>query len=91
MAFAIGGLRRFDYGGNNGTTSTGLFAYGTADAAATVEASDYFNSATALLQKGDIIFASMVVGGTPVLKSYIVTSATGAAAVTVALQTTTAG
>ena len=91
MAFLIAGLRRVDYGGNNTVTSTGLFHYGTPDAAATVEAANYFNSATALLQKGDVILATMVVTGTPILKQYIVTSATAAATVTVALQTTTAG
>jgi hypothetical protein len=67
------------------------FVYSTDDAAAVVEAANYFNSATARLTKGSIIMASMVAAGTNVLKNYVVTSATGAATVTVALQTTTAG
>lgn len=65
--------------------------YATDDAAATVEAANYFNGAFARLSKGDIIDASMVNGGTPIRKAYIVTSATGAATVVVALLTTTAG
>ena len=67
------------------------WGYATADTAATVETSGYFNSAATLLAKGDVIDASMVLGGTPVFKNYVVTSASGATPVTIALQTTTAG
>lgn len=94
MAYATEGLRRIGYGGSvgNGAGSVrSLWHYATNDAAATVEAANYFNSEAAQFTKGDVIEASMVLGGTPVTKRYIVTSATGAATVTVAIQTATAG
>lgn len=91
MAYDSAGLRRFAYGGRVSTKTYGIWHYATADAAATVEGSGYFNSATAQLRKGDIIMALMVTGGTPVLKNYVVTSADGAGTVVVALQATTAG
>ncbi len=64
--------------------------YATDDSAATVETSGYFNSGATLFSKGDIIDARMDIGGTPVRKGYVVTAAS-ATAVTIALQTTTAG
>lgn len=67
------------------------WGYATADTAATVETSGYFNAAASLVSKGDQIDAAMVLGGTPVRKSYVVTSANGVTPVTIALQTTTAG
>ena len=67
------------------------WGYATADTAATVEGGGYFNPAPTILAKGDIIEAVMVLGGTPVHKTYVVTSASGAATVVIALQTTTAG
>ena len=70
------------------------WAYTTADAAATVEASNYFNSAFRNFRKGDLISAVMALAdgsGTPVHKTYVVTSETGAATVVIALQATTAG
>ena len=67
------------------------WGYATADTAATVETSGYFNSAASLVQKGDTIRAAMVMGGAPVLKDYIVTSANGVTPVTIGLQTATAG
>ena len=65
--------------------------YATDDAAATVEAANYFNAGYQRFNKGDVIIASMVNGGTPILKKYIVTSASQATTVVIALQTTTAG
>jgi hypothetical protein len=94
MAYKAEGLRRLTYGGavGNGVGSVrSVFHYADTDAAATVEAANYFNSAAKDFVKGDIIKASLALGGTPVLKQYIVTSATGASPVTIALQTTTAG
>ena len=67
------------------------WGYATADTAATVETSGYFNAAASLVQKGDAIRAAMVLGGTPVLKNYVVTSANNVTPVTIALQTATAG
>lgn len=91
MAYDVTGLRRYAYGGRVGTKTYSLWHYVTPDTAATVEAANYFNSATSLLRKADVIEAVMVTGGTPVTKRYIVTSVDDAATVTIALQTTTAG
>lgn len=94
MAYAAAGLRRQEHRGavGNGDGSvTSEWAYDTNDTAAVVEAANYFNSAAALFSKGDTIEAVMARGGTPVLKKYVVTSATGATTVVIALQTTTAG
>lgn len=68
-----------------------LFLYGTDDAAATVEAAGYFNGARAILNKGDIIMASMVNSGTPVTKQYIATAVPATGNVTIAIQVVTAG
>lgn len=62
----------------------------TADAAAVVEAANYLNASASRLPKGTLIEAVMAIGGTPVLKNYVVTANTGTV-VTIALQTTTAG
>lgn len=67
------------------------WAYTIPDAAAVVEAASYFNAAASGFAKGDSIDAVMAVNGTPIRKNYVVTSATGAATVVIALQTTTAG
>lgn len=68
-----------------------VFVYATDVAAATVETAGYFNGARAQLRKGDIILASMVNGGTPVGKTYVVTAVPATGNVTIALQTATAG
>ena len=69
-----------------------LYSYATDDAAATVEAAGYFNSARTRLTVGTVIIASMANAGTPVLKAYVVTAAPQVTGnVTIALQTTTAG
>jgi hypothetical protein len=74
-----------------GATPLNLYSYATTDTAAQVEAANYFNSIARQLRRGDVILSVTGTGGTPVLKQYVVTSATGATTVTVALQTTTAG
>lgn len=86
MAFQARGLRCIGPGGalDDAQPHSGLWHYITNDAAAAVEAGGYFNSATQRLKKGDIIWASLDIDGTPALKSYIVTSATGAATVVIA-------
>lgn len=93
MPFDINNLRRCGYGAalaqNAPPVST--HSYVTADAAATVEAAGYFNAGTKHLAKGDKIEARMAMTGTPVLKEYIVTNASGAAVVVVALQAPAAG
>jgi hypothetical protein len=94
MAYIEQGLRRMTYGGavGNGVGSVrSMWHYVTADAAATVEAANYFNSASSQFTKGDKIELVAAVGGTPVSKTLVVTSATGAATVVVAQSSVTAG
>lgn len=76
---------------STGVTTTSTWRYATDDAAATVETAGYFNNARSQLQVGDVIQATMAMGGTPVLKHYVVTAVPASGNVTVALQTTTAG
>jgi hypothetical protein len=97
MALAIQALSRVGQtvvGVAVGTPKAAMVAmwlYGTDDAAATVEAAGYFNGARGNLAVGDMIDASMVNGGTPVSKRYVVTAVPASGNVTVALQATTAG
>lgn len=69
--------------------SKSLFHYVTDDTVANILASGYFNGATKELEKGDIIIASCVNGGTNTCTTCVVTSATGAATVTTAAATFT--
>jgi hypothetical protein len=69
----------------------GLHLYATDDAAATVEAAGYFNNARAFLRKGDVIIATMVNSGTPVMKQYVATAVPATGNITIAIQTVTAG
>lgn len=64
--------------------SKSVFHYVTDDTVANIIASGYFNSATKELEKGDVIIASCVNGGTNTCTVCVVTSATGAATVTTA-------
>lgn len=78
-----------------GVTSTGAqpavdATYDTTDAAATVEAANYFLGAQAQLPKGSTINAAMALGGTPVHKTYVVT-VSNATTLTIVLQATAAG
>lgn len=85
MAFDINELACM---GNGGAIGSGLGSVArvwhlkTNDTLATVAASGYFNAATALLAKGDMIYVSGDVDGTPGINGYVVNSATGAATVT---------
>lgn len=74
------------------TTQKSIWGYVTADTAATVEGAGYFPAATlsGVVSVGDVIEAVMVVGGTPVKKTYVVTVSTSST-ITIALQTATAG
>ena len=93
MAFAQAGFSLMEAGGVCGATGQYRFIrarYITLDAAATVEATGYFNSIYQNLPVGSLIDAIMAVGGTPVFKNYIVT-ASSSAGVTIALQTVSAG
>jgi hypothetical protein len=60
-----------------------VFKYSTNDLLNDVTASGYFNSATAKLQKGDLILVAGDLDGTPFTTQVSVNSATGAATVTV--------
>jgi hypothetical protein len=83
MAFALAGLRAVATGpAYPGATTAAvnvqkLWHYMTSDATATVTAANYWNSAVALLNKGDIIHSVALTGGTPALTTYVVTSNNG--------------
>lgn len=81
-------------GGTDGLQSSNdtcrRWAYSTKDPAATVETAGYFNTLYDILKKGDVIQAVMAFGGTPVVKTYVVT-ASSSAGVTIAVQTTVLG
>jgi hypothetical protein len=72
------------FGMSHGAGTNRTHHYSSADANTTIAASGYFNSATKFLQKGDVLFVTGSIGGTPDKGTYVVTSATGAATVTVA-------
>lgn len=63
-----------------------LYLYATADAFAAVTASGYFNGATKSLRKGDVIITMCSLDGTPTTTMVGVTSASGAAIVTTAVE-----
>jgi len=69
-----------------------LWGYVTTDSAATVETAGYFPAATLyqMLNVGDVIVASMGIGGTQKAKLYVVTVSTSST-ITVALLSTTSG
>lgn len=81
-------------GGTDGNpTSPTIYdmRYATNDAAATVETAGYWNGARALLTVGSQITATMAAGGTPVLKTYVVTVVPATGNVVAVLQATAAG
>ena len=91
MALDTNGLRRHCVKCNAASGAPNShWLYDTTDAAATVEAANYFNGAVTDLMKGDTIQATMAKGGTPVGKQYVVTANSGTA-VTIAIFTATAG
>jgi hypothetical protein len=68
-------------GSGNGSVAR-IWHYKTNDLMSSVDDSGYFNDATNLLAKGDMIFVSADVDGTPAINGFVVDSATGAATVT---------
>lgn len=68
-----------------------MFFYATDDAAAVVEAAGYWNNARNTVRVGDTVIASMVNGGTPVMKQYVFTVVPATGNVVAVLQSTTAG
>jgi hypothetical protein len=93
MAFNINGFRlgeAFGVAGASGQYRYTWATYITTDTAAVVEAAHYFDSIYQNLPVGTVIEATMAMGGTPVIKDYVVT-ASSASAVTIALKSTAAG
>lgn len=87
-----GHIRRINEGGivGLGGQPITLWYLSTKETAAQVESAGYLNAWAADLPLGTPIIAAMDVDGTPKIKNYIVSVNTGTA-VTIALQTTTAG
>ena len=77
MAYDVKNIKRFAIGATQNSITAGIWHYKSADAVATVETANYFNALAAELQIGDIIFASLVMGGSPVGRQYMVTANTG--------------
>lgn len=57
-----------------GATRNTIHHYSTVDTHALVIAANYFNPAAAWLQIGDVIIGSTGIGGTPVLRMYMVSN-----------------
>lgn len=70
--------------GDNPSRHRSIFHYCTDDAHTVVVAAGYFNPVRAMLQPGDIIFASTVLAGTPVLRIYGVVTVPATGNITVA-------
>lgn len=76
MAFNSANMKRINVGDES------MYVYKSADAIAATAASGYFNSYTSSLKKGDAII--IIDSSTPTIDVCVVSSATGAATVTVA-------
>ena len=68
-----------------GGANPGMWIYKSTEAVGDIDNSGYFNSATNELKQFDVIVIISATGGTPAVDLANVTSATGAATVTVAL------
>lgn len=97
MSFSPKSLSRIGHEVPVGNTSgaatalqCGFFRYATDDAAATVEAAGYFNSARHVLKKGDTIWATMVHSASVVSKLFTVTASPASGNVTIAVGSVTA-
>ena len=77
MAYSASNLRKVAGG------AMSVFLYDSADAIGTIAGSGYFNSATNELKQNDVIIAVGSTGGTRTVDLLVVSSATGAATVTV--------
>lgn len=78
MAFDADGLQKIANGGAVGTGAGSVkvvWHYATADADTVVEADGYFD--TTALNEGDLVLASLGIGGTEEVKAYIVSAGTG--------------
>lgn len=77
MAYSASNLRKIAGG------AMSVFLYDSADAIGTIVGANYFNSATNELKQNDVIIAVGSTGGTRTVDMLVVSSATGAATVTV--------
>mgnify|MGYP001176035348 FL=1 len=77
MAYSASNLRKVAGG------AMSVFLYDSADAIGTIVGANYFNSATNELKQNDVIIAVGSTGGTRTVDILVVSSATGAATVTV--------
>tara|TARA_R100000455_G_scaffold31268_2_gene24316 strand:+ start:539 stop:784 length:246 start_codon:yes stop_codon:yes gene_type:complete len=77
MAYSASNLRKVAGG------AMSVFLYDSADAIGTIVGANYFNSATNELKQNDVIIAVGSTGGTRTVDLLVVSSATGAAQVTV--------
>jgi len=78
MALSAENLRRISFGGSTAAgQQNGLWALSTNDAAAAVDAANYFDSFAAQLKVGDLILGSLDLDGTPVPRIYMVTANSG--------------
>lgn len=75
MAYSADGLSLV--AGAKAGNSPQIWAYQTADSAATVDTTGYFNSAASLLKVGDMMYVYSGVGGSPAYGLMIVLSNTG--------------
>ena len=78
---ALDATNLFKVGGAN----PGMWVYKSTDAIADIDNADYFNNVTNELKQFDVIVIIGSTGGTATVDLATVTSATGAASVTVAL------
>jgi len=74
MAYSASGLTRLA-----GGSGVSLWHYTTTDAAATVDAANYFNDSAGMFSVNDIILAVTASGGTPVIKILYVNAASATA------------
>jgi hypothetical protein len=83
----VGTIRRFGAGTSYGSGATVVqlqdWRLITSEDEAAVETAGYFDSLAGIMKVGERIFCTLVMGGTPKAKDYIVTANTGTA-VTVA-------
>ncbi len=80
MAFNPQGFRTIDFIGSvDGSAGSNrkIHAYITNDDTSALQTAGYFNSIAGRVLKGDIIFASLDLDGTPMLRNYVISSNTG--------------
>jgi dihydroxyacetone kinase len=77
MPFDVKGLNRLSHLGTaNADPSPSKWLYVTTDTHANIIAAGYFNAQAQFMRKGDVIEAVSSLGGTPVVRMYVVTATT---------------